>query len=164
MKTLYQIEAAYQQLEEQLIEAGGEITPEQADRLAILTEQELPAKAEGYVKIIKTWEAEVKAIDEEIKRLQNLKKTRQNAKKRLTEALSQALRTFGLSKLKAGLFALSFRKSEQVVINVPAEELPKDCQIVKIEPLSKSELKQKLKAGQSIPGVELVENQNLQIR
>ena len=164
MKSLYNITEAYQQLEEQLIEADGEITPEQADRLAILTEQELPAKAEGYAKILKTWDAEVKAIDEEIKRLQSLKKTRQNAKKRLIEALSNALHTFGLSKLKAGLFTISFRKSEQVVINVPAEELPKDCRIVKIEAISKSELKQKIKAGESIPGVEIVENQNLQIR
>ena len=163
MKSLYEITTSYAQLMDKLLEQEGEMTPEDEERLAI-TEQEMHVKSENYVKIIKTFDAEVKMIDEEIKRLQNLKKTRQNAIKRLKNALSDAMRTFGISKIKTGLFTLSFRKSEAVVISVSPEELPKDCQVIKVEPISKSDLKQRIKAGEDIPGVEIIVNENLQIR
>jgi hypothetical protein len=163
MKSLYEITTSYQQLADLLLEQGGEMTPEQESRLMI-TEKELSIKAENYVKVIKTFDAENIAIDEEIKRLQGLKKSRVTAKKRLVNALDNALQMFGYNSLKVGLFNLSYRKSESVKITVSAEKLPKNCQTIEIKPISKVELKQKLKAGEEISGVELIINQNLQIK
>ena len=160
---LYEIQTAYQQLMDELIQADGEITLEQEERLVIY-EQELEVKAENYSKVIKTIDAETKMIDEEIKRLQTMKRSRQRAIDRLKTALKNALEVFDIPKLKTGLFTISLRKSEAVQINVSAEELPKDCQVIKIEPISKAELKQRIKAGEEIPGVEIQENLNLQIK
>jgi hypothetical protein len=42
--------------------------------------------------------------------------------------------------------------------------LPADCKIVQVVPVSKTELKRRIDAGENIAGVEIIENKNLQIK
>ena len=76
--TIYQIEQSYNQLAEELIDNGGEITPELSEALAI-TEEQLQNKSVAYSFVIKQMDADVEIIDAEIKRLQNLKMQREKA-------------------------------------------------------------------------------------
>lgn len=159
---IYQISTQYIDILNELESNGGEITPEIENQLAI-TEQELEVKAKSYVGVIKTIDASNKAIDEEIKRLQAIKKTRVNLISNLKNRLSNALKTFNIDKIQDDLFTLSFRKSESVVIE-DIQQLPDTCKVIKVEHISKTEIKKMIKGGADIPGADLVTNYNLQIK
>lgn len=161
--SLYGIESQYMELVNQIMEADGEITPELSESLAI-NEKELQKKSEGYVAVINKLDAETAFIDSEVKRLQAQKKVRENAKERLKNALSDAMHLYGLTEIKTHLNKINFRKSESVVISVEPEELPKELQKIKIESISKVEIKAMLKEGKTFKGIELVTNLNLQIK
>ena len=72
---IYQIEKEYLEFANQLIESGGECSPELELQLTINQEQ-LEQKARGYGFVVKQMESDVSIIDAEIKRLGELKKAR----------------------------------------------------------------------------------------
>jgi hypothetical protein len=67
-------------------------------------------------------------------------------------------------KLENARCRIGWRKSEKVVCNIPALELP--CEYIRVaDPTPKlDELKKALKAGNQIEGVEIITNQNIQIK
>jgi hypothetical protein len=160
---LYQIEHEFIQLAEQIIDADGEVTPEQETALSINREQ-LEHKGRGYGFVIKEIEYQTDIIDAEIKRLQALSKTRKKAAERLREALSNAMQLFRVDKIETATLKISFRKSESVIIE--DEGLLGDEYIVVTTSKSsdKTKIKQDLKAGKIILGATLQVNQNLQIK
>ena len=162
-KSLYNIESEYMELMERILDADGEITDEIQTALAI-NEKELTVKSQGYVSIIKKMQAENAFIDSEVKRLQGLKKSREALKQRLEDNIEAAMNLYGIEKIELPLNKISFRKSERVEIDCEAEDLPKKLQKIKIEPISKTEIKAMIKAGESFNGVRLVECKNLQIK
>lgn len=162
MKPIFEIKNDYLRLIDEIEENGGEITPEIETGLAI-TKNELQVKTTAYVSVIKSIEASVKTIDDELKRLSDLKRSRVNMVDSLKERLKNAMQAFEIDEIKTDLFKVNFRKSESVNI-YDVDSLPVDCKIVKVEPISKTELKKRIKSGEIIPGVNIVENQNLQIK
>jgi hypothetical protein len=80
--------------------------------------------------------------------------------------MADNLQKAGISKLQAGVFALSFRKGSEVVQIVNEEEIPWtvkvngiEHEIVKHEPkYNKTEIKKLLKLVDGIPGITLVRN------
>lgn len=162
-KSLFKIQEQHLELMTSLMDSEGEITEELAQLLEI-NEKDLSSKAEGYVQVIKKFEAENKYIDDEIKRLQSMKKTRVNALNRLKTSISNAMNLFKVDKIETPLLKINFRKSETVEVNCDIEDLPPE--LVKIEKkiISKTEIKAKLKEGKVFAGIELKINQNLQIK
>ena len=162
MTNLFNISAEYLNMLDELEENGGEITEEMEHALAI-NESQLKQKGVAYAAVIKSITAEQKIIDEEIKRLQALKKVRGNLISNLKERLTNALNTYGIDEIKTELVKINFRKSESVNI-IDVDLLPDICKIVKVEPVSKTEIKKLIKEGEKVPGAELVENRNIQIK
>jgi len=66
-------------------------------------------------------------------------------------------------KLADGRCALSWRRSEQVLVTCLPDLLPIEYQRITVE-ARKTELKNALKSGKTVEGVELVPNMNLQIK
>lgn len=110
---------------------------------------------------IKNKRAEAEAIKEEEKRLAARRKSLEKSIAR-TESLIE-LYAKG-EKITDARAAISWRKSVSVEISVPVEKLPQEFQRVKTEiSADKTALKEYLKEN-TLDGVVLLENQNLQIK
>ena len=160
---LFNIQHEYLLLINQIIENGGEVTPQQELNLQITREQ-LQDKGTNYAFVIKKLDAECDIIDTEIKRLSELKKVRQNACERLKSNISHAMQIFEVDKIESPLIKLSFRKSQSVnVANV--NSLPSEFKTIKVtESADKMKIKQALLNGEVIEGCEIINSQNLQIK
>lgn len=118
-------------------------------------------KAEGYVKVIKSLEADIEARKNEKKRLDGLNKSDQTKIDNLKAALAVSMTETGQTKVDTTLFKVGFRKSEAVVVD--ETKLPKKYQVATYKP-DKKTLKELLKSGKHIKGAALEERSNLSIR
>lgn len=121
-------------------------------------------KAEAYAVTIKNLLAEAAALKNERDNM----KAREDAVKRRAEALKKhladSMTAVGKDKIETAKAALSFRKSKQVSI-VNDVLVPDDLCIVKIDRKpDKTAIGKLLKSGEAVPGAELVENMNLQVK
>ena len=160
---IFNIQNEYKQLVSELIENGGEITPELELSLQINKDQ-LQSKSENYAYIIKQIDAECDVIDNEIKRLQQAKKVRENTVERLKTTLTNAMNVYEVDEIKSPLIKINFRKSESVIV-YDTNSLPHVFKTIKItETPDKAKIKEAIKSGETVVGAELVINQNLQIK
>ena len=118
-------------------------------------------KVEGYVKVIKSLEADIEARKNEKKRLDGLNKSDQTKIDNLKAALAVSMAETGQTRVDTTLFKVGFRKSEAVVVD--EEKLPKKYQIVSYKP-DKKTIKELLKSGKHIKGAVIEERSNLSIR
>lgn len=118
-------------------------------------------KVEGYVKVIKSLEADIEARKNEKKRLDGLNKSDQTKIDNLKAALAVSMTETGQTKVDTTLFKVGFRKSEAVVVD--ETKLPKKYQVATYKP-DKNTLKELLKSGKHIKGATLEERSNLSIR
>lgn len=161
--TIYQIEQSYNQLAEELIDNGGELTPELETALAI-TEEQLQNKSVAYSFVIKQMDADIDTIDAEIKRLQAAKKQREKASEYLKERIKHAMELFSIEEIKTPLVKINFRKSETVEVE-NVNELTSAYKTIKIvETADKAAIKSAIKNGIVVPGCSIVEHRNLQIK
>lgn len=164
--TLYEIDHGLAEAFEKAIDPEtGEIIDEEAWATLEALQMAREDKLENVALWVKDLNAEAAAVREEEK---NLAKRRQSAEKKaesLKGYLAYALN--GAERFKTAKVAISWRRSETVELleGVDPVTLPLEYQRVKVsvEP-DKTKLKDALKAGEEIPGVELVEKQNLQIK
>lgn len=161
--TIYQIEQSYNQLAEELMENGGELTPSLEEALAI-TEEQLQNKSVAYSFVIKQMDADIDIIDSEIKRLQALKKQREKALEYLKERIKHAMDTFSIEEIKTPLVKINFRKSESVEVD-DVNQLPAAFKVVKVtEQADKAAIKAALKDGVEVTGCRIETHRNLQIK
>jgi hypothetical protein len=161
---LYNIQSEYKQLAEKIIEAGGEIDAETEALLAI-NKDSLQLKAVQYTLIIKDNENDIEALNKEIARLSALKTSRENGNERLKTIIKNAMELYEVTEIKGENFKLSFRKSTSLKITdpekVPAffkEKVPATWKIIN------ADVKAALTKGEEVPGAELLNNKNLQIK
>jgi len=160
---LFNIQHEYLLLINQIIDNGGEITPQQELNLQI-TKDQLQDKGTNYAFVIKKLDAECDIIDAEIKRLSELKKVRQNACERLKANISNAMQIFEVDKIESPLIKISFRKSQSVNV-ADVNSLPNEYKTIKVtEQADKMKIKQALLNGEVIEGCEIINSQNLQIK
>ena len=130
-------------------------------------QMERTAKLEGVACWVKNLEAEADAIEKEKKALMQREKAARTKAESLKRWLAEALQGEKLTTAKA---AVSFRKSEAVefanqdLFVVWASEAHNDLLTYKSPEPNKTVIKQMLKAGGALPGVQLVERQNISIK
>jgi hypothetical protein len=160
---IYKIQHEYQQLVNELIENGGEITPEIELALQI-NKDNFHSKSENYAYITKQFDGEMDIIDNEIKRLQQARKSREKTIQRLKDTIELAMLTFDVNKIETPLIKISFRKSESVEVS-DVNDLPNEFKVIKLtETADKLKIKDALKSGVFISGCSIKSNRNLQIR
>lgn len=118
-------------------------------------------KVEGYVKVIKSLEADIEARKNEKKRLDGLNESDQTKIDNLKAALAVSMTETGQTRVDTTLFKVGFRKSKAVVVD--EDKLPKKYQIVSYKP-DKKEIKKLLESGATIRGAHIEERRNLSIR
>jgi len=159
-QNLFTIETEYLKLMDQIQEAEGEITEELAEQLKI-NESQLQGKSIAYLEVIKQSEYDVVRIDDEIKRLQGIKKRNTTLVKNLRSRLLEAVNLFG--EFTSSTHTFGTRKSSSIEVD-NVNSLPSEYKVVKVtEQADKKALKEAIKAGEEIEGVELVEKLNLKI-
>ena len=118
-------------------------------------------KVEGYVKVIKSLEADIEARKNEKKRLDGLNKSDQSKIDKLKAALAISMTETGQTRVDTTLFKIGFRKSEAVIVD--ETKLPKEYMRAKWSP-DKDKLKELIKNGATIKGAHIEERKNLNIR
>jgi|694.fasta_scaffold02285_53 hypothetical protein len=160
---IFNIQTEYQLLVNELIENGGELTPELELALQI-NKDNFHSKSENYAYITKQYDAEMDIIDNEIKRLQQAKKSREKTIQRLKDTIELAMLTFDIDKIETPLIKISFRKSESVEVS-DVNDLPNEFKVIKLtETADKLKIKDALKSGMFISGCSIKSNRNLQIK
>ena len=154
--TLYEINQAILDTVDQ---ETGEIID--LDRLNAL-EMERDQKISNVACWIKDLKAEAEAIKAEKQALEKRQKAAENTAESLKQWLQFALNG---EKFKDARCSISYRRSERVVFEdgFLLNSLPEQFKKVTIEP-KKTEIKDYLKTGATLEGVELVESSNIQIR
>ncbi|MDU6030040.1 MAG: siphovirus Gp157 family protein, partial [Staphylococcus epidermidis] len=104
MSKLFELKDSYQQVYDLIAEQEDEQILK--DTLASINDA-IEDKADGYVAVIKSLEADNNAIDEEIKRLRQRKTSNQNGVKRLKESLQEVMEQTGKEKFKTALNSYS---------------------------------------------------------
>lgn len=121
-------------------------------------------KVNSYCQIINQFEADINSIEAEIDRLKGRKEMFDRNIGKMKTALQSFLDAAGQGKIKTDLFTVSSRKSESVKIFdetvIPQEYIKSE---VKTSPM-KAEIKKAIKSGIKVPGAELVQGKNLQIK
>jgi len=121
MSSLYQISEDILRIFDSVEQNDGEITDEQYDSLTI-KQEELKTKLDAYVKAIKSWEVDEKALKEEKKRFNDRQNVFKNRIERLKSAALQAVLNFG-EQGKSNMFIelptcrLFSRASKSVEVN-----------------------------------------------
>lgn len=160
--SLFNIKEEYRRLAEEIIESGGELTPDLDEALQI-NQTMLQEKASNYGYIIKQAEYEIDMLDAEIERLKAFKNDRQKMADRLKEKISDAMNVYGIEKIESGSIKLSFRKSESVEVT-DEKVIPSEYKVPQPDKISKSAIKDAIKQGEQVPGASIVINYNLQIK
>ena len=163
MKSIFKIQQEYQEIVNELIDNGGELTPEIELALQI-NKDNFHSKSENYAYITKQFDGEMDIIDNEIKRLQQAKKSREKTIQRLKDTIELAMLTFDIDKIETPLIKISFRKSESVEVT-DVNDLPNEYKVIKVtETADKFKIKDALKSGVFISGCSIKSNRNLQIK
>ena len=129
---------------------------------------EIEIKADNIACLLKNTEAEIKAFKEEENRLAERRKVKERALDSLKTYLSDMLIRTNVLNVETARNRISFRKSEAVEVDESflrwAIENRNDLLSFKEPTANKAEIKKALKGGQTLEGVKLVTNQNIQIK
>lgn len=157
--TLYELTDALAMLENEQEDLDPEIFRDTFEGL----EGAFEDKCDGWAKWIRGMKADVQKLKEEEARMALRRKRIETAITKAEDTMAMYMRTVGKTKFKTALFTYGFRKSQAVEITNESE-LPKWALIEQPPKISKTEIKEHLKAGEEVPGAKLVENESLQIR
>ena len=160
---IFKIQSEYQQIVNELIDNGGNLTPELELAMQI-TKDNFHSKSENYAFITRQFNAEINIINEEVKRLEQSRKVREKAINRLKANIEMAMNTFEVDKIETPLIKISFRKSESVEVE-DINTLPALYKVVKVsETADKLKIKDAIKSGILIDGCSIKVNKNLNIK
>lgn len=163
MGKLYEINTDYLRIIEAVEDAEGELTPELEEQLAANGE-DFREKIENYMKAVRNYEADVEAFKAEAAAFTAKAKRAAATVERLKQTVSAAMQLRGMDKERFGNFTASFRRTEKVVVDDDlVDSLPDRFKRVKYE-ADKTALTKALKAGETVEGVQIVENKSLIIK
>lgn len=169
------MDATMREIEAELMENGGELTPEMEERIG-LAEETAAEVADGLQALAAKAASEGEALDREIKRLQALKKSRQNAVEGLKRYMLSFMVAHGLKHVEGRWCTVSVRDNAESVSCDDARVLqPWDAAVERLREtlpawvrlkteVAKTELKDALKGGQEVEGAALVRTQSLGMR
>lgn len=161
MSNLFELKDSYQQVYDLIAEQEDEQILK--DTLASINDA-IEDKADGYVAVIKSLEADNNAIDEEIKRLRQRKTSNQNGVKRLKESLQEVMEQTGKEKFKTALNSYSIANNPPNLDVTDESLIPKQYYVEQEPKLDKKELLKAVKDGLELNGVELKQSRSLRVR
>lgn len=159
---LYDITQSYNNLIELL--DNDEVSKDVLNDAINSVNEEFEQKAENIAKLIKNFEADVKAFKDEENRIAERRRVTENRIANLKDYLDGAMKASGKTKFKHGTFSFSITKNAPSVDVIDESEIPEKWYVKKDPVLNKKGLLEALKAGTEIKGVKLVQKESLRIR
>lgn len=121
-------------------------------------------KAVAVACVYRSLDEDAARVGREIERLTAMKKRLERERDRVKEGLSTAFTALGVEKVKGMYADISFRASEQTVID-NADAVPEEYMTVKTTYTpNKTAIKEAIKAGKEVPGAHLEQRKNIQIK
>ena len=148
---LYELSQEFKQLQELDIDTSSQLYIDTLESLTIPLEN----KAQNIVKLTKSWESNISAIDNEIKRLQERKKVQQNKIDRLRNYLRDNMESCGIDKIECEYFTITLKKAGQPVVIIDDESLIDEAFKKVSVSIDKVALKNALKSGDIVKGAHL---------
>lgn len=124
---------------------------------------EFSDKVENIVKFIRNVSAEADAISAEEIRLANKRQSLTRKAENLTAYIEAMMVMSGLREVKAGIFAAKFRQNPPSVTILDESQLDDRFFIIERR-ISKTAISDAIKAGEQVPGIEIVRNERLEIK
>lgn len=143
----------------------GEIT-EDKNQITIWEEEiktDLINKSQNLIAVIRNQDLTIDAIDKEIERLNKLKDIRKKNLTRFKDYIKNTMLNTGIEKIETPLGKISLTKSTSTEIFDEKLIDKKFIEIETKEKISKTKIKEAIKAGEEVQGARLVENRNLKI-
>lgn len=161
MANLYEIASQYRAI----LEMEPENDDELAAQMNALDELggELTVKADNIVRYMRNLSAEADALKAEEEKLYQKRKAIENKHDRLKAYLATQLMLAGLHELKAGIFKLRFQPTTPAISIINENAIPEKFWVVKRE-VSKQSIKEAIKNGEEVPGIEIQRGETLVIR
>lgn len=154
---LYELSSELAVIEDELIDAGGELTDELEKRLDSCT-MGFNAKVENIAKWVLDLGAREETVDREIARLTVRKKAVQNLQRRLKEYTKMCMERAGKTKLDFGAVTVSVHRNPPSVEVRDEKAVP--VRFITIIPeqhvIDKKALLEALKAGEKVEGAVLI--------
>lgn len=167
MASLYNLATEYQELYTALVSTADEETGEvDVDIAAALANVQgtFEEKAIATATVSRMLGNTVEEVSKEIDRLKRLKAHLEREDGRVREYLKRAMEMTGTEKVQGISASISFRKSEQTVIDNEGE-LPEEYITEKTTYTpNKTAIKAAIKAGNDVPGAHIETVMNLQIK
>ena len=121
-------------------------------------------KAVAVACVYRSLDEDAARVGREIERLTAMKKRLERERDRVKEGLANACNALGVEKVKGMYADISFRASEQTVID-NADAVPEEYMTVKTTYTpNKTAIKEAIKAGKEVPGAHLEQKKNIQIK
>ena len=120
-------------------------------------------KLESYCQIIRQYEADAALCLAEADRVNKKARRAENNAKRMKGALLAYMQSVGKDKDKAGTFSVSISSSQAVNVYNEAD-VPEQYFVPQEPKISKTLIRDAIKAGEEVPGAEMVTNLGVQIR
>jgi len=161
MASLYEIAGMYRSI----LEMEPDNDEEYGAMMTALDEvqAELTEKADNIVRYIRNLSAEAEALKAEEAALYKKRRAVENKAERLKAYLAAQMTLCGLKELKAGLFKLRFQPTAPAISIVDESAVPEKFHRVKVE-IDKLAIRDALKNGEEVPGIEVQRGEALVIR
>lgn len=165
--SLYRLTNEYQELYDAVLSSADEETGE-VD-LSLVTalaqrQEEWEEKAVAVACVYRALKEDGERVGREIERLTAMKKRLERERDRVKEGLSAAFTALGVEKVKGMYADISFRASEQTIID-NADAVPEEYMTVKTTYTpNKTAIREAIKAGKEVPGAHLEQKKNIQIK
>ena len=121
-------------------------------------------KAENIAKLIKNLEADARIIKEEEQRLAERRRAIEAKVDKLKMYLQEQLETAGLQKVKRPTITVSIQANPPSVDVIDETAIPIDFLIPQPAKVDKKSILERLKKGESVPGVALKQTKGVRIR
>lgn len=121
-------------------------------------------KAENIAKSIKEIEGQADIIKAEKERLAKREQAMRNNAKSMKSYLQEQMDLVGKKKIQGELLTVAIQKNAPSVKIESEQYIPKGFYVPQPAKLDKSQLKNELKNGLEIPGVELIQTESVRIR
>ena len=164
---IYNLTTEILSLEDKLLDTvdqdTGELDEMICKELAVRRE-EFNAKALQIADLYRSLEAKEKAVDDEVARLTEMFCRIGKVKERIKSNLASACIALGVEKIDGIHSNISFRASEQTIID-DEDLIPDDFKKIKqVVSVDKTKVKNGIKLGMEIPGAHVEQKLNIQIK
>ena len=164
MASLYDIGARYAALLDRMESAEGDEALDVLDELAMM-DDELEVKAENYIRIIKTKEAEADGFDKEAKRLTARKQAAENVAKRLKQAMLDAMKLAGKTELPTSIGKWKVQANPMSCEVLDINKVPQEWHIKCDDKIDKAGLIKHYKmTGELVDGCEFKQTEGIRFK